>query len=664
MPTNSLDITFPGNLAQVADAATLRAVPTSELSNDSTYLVSNIGLFDFDPSSLAPDNGKSILKPNALTPLQAGRWVYIGIPSIDQAALDAGIAAAAGKAGFAYDAAYPNDTIGNLLRKARGIDVTQPPYNADPADIGPAIMAAAAANPGRYLYLPAGQYDLVTPVVQRLTGAGFLPSLRLFGDGVGVTVINSRVVNASAIDVDTATHGSGPTAGIAYGFHLSGLTLKWAAGANASGVTLRNSYQPLLEDVYVSAFSGSGVRLITTIGDPDANNQPTLRRVRIDNCKIWGLDAPGGSGSGGANESSYLTLENVFIQNCGTDGTTSVPETGGMRWKGQILLATNLAFTLNFNCALYVPNDGKTGQGISITNLTLENNRKRGLFVRDIFNCAINGLQIYQNTAFPGTVGVEFDASTGIAQNIDIRQSVVRVSHGLAYDAFVLGGANVDWKSCHIEPPKWFNFDHVAPGTGQRRFVGWRFPNVRQCGILVVASASTLVFQQNPAASPGHTTPLRLRGPLIDPGEGLTGVASTTGEWVAMDFGNGVALLNTEQTDEGATPTAGIYNVYLYEMSNVLRIRLSKTATAIDPITGYTVKMDDWTKLFIGRVELDANGFKTTAGGYLNAMLVTGSQVGTFGRIWWDGAGKLRGTSGAGLPTSDADGVIIGTQIA
>jgi len=72
----SVDITFPGNLAQVASNDDLRAVPSTYQDGDVLYVVNNPpGLFGFVPASLAADDDENVLRPNDRTPLQAGRWV-------------------------------------------------------------------------------------------------------------------------------------------------------------------------------------------------------------------------------------------------------------------------------------------------------------------------------------------------------------------------------------------------------------------------------------------------------------------------------------------------------------------------------------------------------------------------------------------------------------
>lgn len=73
---NGLNITFPGNLAQVDTAAELRLVPSYLMNDGYLYTALDIGgIFEFDASSLAADDNLTVIKPADRSPLQAGRWV-------------------------------------------------------------------------------------------------------------------------------------------------------------------------------------------------------------------------------------------------------------------------------------------------------------------------------------------------------------------------------------------------------------------------------------------------------------------------------------------------------------------------------------------------------------------------------------------------------------
>lgn len=71
-----VNVTFPGNLAQVQTAADLRGIPSSFIADGDLYLVNGLqGLFEYDPGSIAADDGQDVIRPYDKTPLQAGRWI-------------------------------------------------------------------------------------------------------------------------------------------------------------------------------------------------------------------------------------------------------------------------------------------------------------------------------------------------------------------------------------------------------------------------------------------------------------------------------------------------------------------------------------------------------------------------------------------------------------
>lgn len=75
---NNPTLRFPGNLAQVSNITELRGVSPYEMNDESAILVTAAGLFTFDASSTANDDGVYVIRPNGFTPLQAGRWVKPG----------------------------------------------------------------------------------------------------------------------------------------------------------------------------------------------------------------------------------------------------------------------------------------------------------------------------------------------------------------------------------------------------------------------------------------------------------------------------------------------------------------------------------------------------------------------------------------------------------
>jgi hypothetical protein len=70
------DVDFPSNLPVVASIADLRALPSSDALRGDLYQVRGVGFYSWDAGSLAADDGDAVLRPNDLTPLQAGRWLF------------------------------------------------------------------------------------------------------------------------------------------------------------------------------------------------------------------------------------------------------------------------------------------------------------------------------------------------------------------------------------------------------------------------------------------------------------------------------------------------------------------------------------------------------------------------------------------------------------
>jgi len=73
----SVEVTFPGNLAQVITATDLRELPSLLTDTGTLYIVRALRkVFAFDPGSFAADDASTVIKPDDRTVLQAGRWLY------------------------------------------------------------------------------------------------------------------------------------------------------------------------------------------------------------------------------------------------------------------------------------------------------------------------------------------------------------------------------------------------------------------------------------------------------------------------------------------------------------------------------------------------------------------------------------------------------------
>jgi hypothetical protein len=72
----ALNITFPGNLAQVDAAADLRAIPSTFVKDNYLCIVTDLqGIFTFDPGSTEADDDSDVIRPDDRTGFQPGRWI-------------------------------------------------------------------------------------------------------------------------------------------------------------------------------------------------------------------------------------------------------------------------------------------------------------------------------------------------------------------------------------------------------------------------------------------------------------------------------------------------------------------------------------------------------------------------------------------------------------
>lgn len=533
---------------------------------------------------------------------------------------------------------YP---YGNLLRYGANSSGT--------ADASPALVAAWAQFKagGARAYAPAGTYRMDTEVDWFNGNAGvFVPGPVLVGEGVGVTIFDNRVSSGYMLDIDSDTGNNHATFKGLLGGLLYGFTIKTnAAPASSSGIRLRTAYNFNVEQVHITGMSGNGIVVPCQVGDNDGSNMLKLKHVRIENCAGWGIKADGDSGF---NETSFIEMEHVFIQACGTNNAAATPPSGGMIWKGQILALHQSCFTLNENCALFIPGAAGLGQTVDLQNTTFENNKKRGLYCTGIAAFKGRNIQFYNNNTYTATNACEFDGASFTVRNVDINGVVVRATSGNnAYTAFKISGTNAELQQCRVRNVAWDNFDY----TGQTRFDGWLFDHVPQECQLVVDSTTSLLFRAKQSYATGRVSPLRLRG-------GLGGAPSTTGEWTAFaPSTSGIVATNSGLSN------ATRYYVYLYDNVNVPALEISTSTPVLDTASGYMVKTGDATRLYVGSVLTDGSAQFTTSGtGWLNPEIVWAgaSALGSPYFRWRDSTGDVRVSSTA--PTSDTDGTIVGTQ--
>jgi hypothetical protein len=441
------------------------------------------------------------------------------------------------------------------------------------------------------IFFPSGIYRITRPIVLRIARslphiAAFGAGPRLLGSGLGHTIFDNQIDEGALFDLDGAA-ADGPAFHAALGCRFEGFTIRRTIPTRGgSGIRLRSAFQVGLSDLQIIAMSGDGVIVECREGDHDGSNMIALEQVRIENCRGWGLVA---AAAPNHNEISFIDLDQVSIQGCGTASGDSPPRSGGMKWKGQVCSIRQSGFSANYNCGLFIPGEAGLAQSIDLDATAFENNLGRHILCGGISGFKARNLQFYNNDDHRASVACEFDGRTNSVRSVDIDGVVVRATGGnRPYTAFRIGGQNAELDNCRVRNVVWENCDY----PGQRRFDGWLFDSVRQCCRLQIISASQAVFGPH---GEGNTSPLRLRG-------GAGGAPSRSGEWVAAAMGAGLVV-----DSSGLAPDRP-YNVYLYDDGGVKRLEAVGTPSMLDPASGYFVREDDATRLFVGRLRTGPGG--------------------------------------------------------
>jgi hypothetical protein len=521
-------------------------------------------------------------------------------------------------------------------------------------DTTTAIQAAITASAGRPVYFPAGTYAVNSTLTYTPPSytAAFGPALKMLGDGPLKTIFDNQA-NGPLINMTTPSTGSAFFG--ALGAVLDGFTIKRTLSTTGGvGIKMTAAYNPTVQNVHIIGMSSHGIEIPCVLGDNDGSNMVRLDHVRIENCAGWGVKADGASGF---NETSFLYMQHVFIQACGTYNAAYQPPSGGMIWKGQILTMQQCAFTLNENCGLFIPGAAGLGQTVDLEGTAFENNKARGLFCRGISAFKARNIQFYNNNSYTAAVGCEFEGDSYAIRQIDINGVVVRATSGNnPYTAFKLSGVNTDFDTCRVRNVVWDNFDFA----GQTRFNGWQFdPVPTDEYILQIASSVEVYVRPNTYIGKGNKIPLRLQGPR---NQGGVGVASTSGEWITHQLDYSGIYYNPATLPIVAGTR---YWLYLYDNNNVPTLEASSTAApTTDTTSGYAVKTGDATRYYVGSIVGGAsNGTVATTGtGWVNPTVVANGFTNAQAYLWTDALGKLRIKSDGTLPTSSTDGTIVGTQ--
>ena len=334
-------------------------------------------------------------------------------------------------------------------------------------DATSAIQAALDAAEGRPVYVPAGTYAVQSTITLTSYGTStFRQGCQLIGDGIGKTIFDNQVSSGPMLNlISSGTAGNH----FSMGAQLSGFNvIRTTAETDQIAIKIITSYMVRLEQIHINGMTGKGIHIPTILGDFDGSNMVTLNQVRIENCSGWGIDAVGDANR---NELSFVQMNQVFIQACGTNDGLAIPTSGGMTWKGQIMTMEQCAFTICENVAFYVVGQAGLGQTVDLQSTTFENNNKKSVLVTGVKMFRGRNIQFYNNDGYTATNGIEFDASSFVISHVDLNGVVVRATSGNnAYTAFKISGANADLSNCSVQNVAWDVFDY----GGQVRQSGFK----------------------------------------------------------------------------------------------------------------------------------------------------------------------------------------------
>lgn len=614
----------------------------------------------------------------------------------------------AGLVGFAYDRAYAQGTIGAMLR-GKYIDMTQKPYNCDKTGVSDCSAACAQAwadFPGIAQYYPAGTYRFNSTVLfaTATTWGVFSPGPKIIGDGIGKTFFDTRVSNGPLFDVDSITHGGPYSASL--GSLFEGFNIITNTTPTLSiGIRGLNAYQMIIRHVVIKGMTAYGIHLQNGAYDDDGWNMVHFHNVWLEDNKIWGIKADGATAPVGRNEGSYTFLNQVFFQtNGGTVTSSNPPTSGGMIWKGQVLVIENSGWANGTaNCGLYIKGGPGLGNTVDLRNITFENTFGWGLFCDGVDLLKGRNIQFYNNTVYTCDTMCEFDASANIIRNVDIDGVIVRNAglnmtgsiagtvmtisavaagklvvgsrvwgagiatgtvvtslgtgtggigtYNVSPSQTVTGPVNIKGRSTTAFKISGNNAEYDSCRVrnvswenhefpDQARFNGWHFDGIVNQCELAVGSPGSLLLRPKT----GKKVPYRLRG-------SIGGVPTQTGEWVEHEIPSGGIGI--------AAPGGGavVYYVYLYDNSGAPALELSTTGPSTDPVSGYQVKGTDYARYFLGRVATDGSGqFLTSGTGWLNPTPISSGQIGTSAWMWYSNTPAGLRYTNVTMPTSDGDG--------
>jgi hypothetical protein len=200
-----------------------------------------------------------------------------------------------------------------LTNELTSAEITDIATQAGLIDVSAKLNALIAEANGREVYLPQGGRVRCDSTISLVTSSAsaFVPGLKLFGTGWDSTMLDSRVANGPAIQVDTTTGFKFQRGIILDGMQI---TAQYGTGATCDGIELRRAYDFYTGDVYFNDLR-RGIYNKVILNDQDSSNNFTIsNKTRFNNCRKWAFDH---EPIAGQNDTSLLIWE-AFIQGCGT----------------------------------------------------------------------------------------------------------------------------------------------------------------------------------------------------------------------------------------------------------------------------------------------------------------------------------------------------------
>lgn len=193
------------------------------------------------------------------------------------------------------------------------------------------------------LLLGIGTY-IVTVEQAYATSVNHSQGLRVFGAGMGATIIDNRVANGSAFYLDGS--GGGSTFNVFQrntelrDFQITGSA---TSPANSAGISLRSNHQVRIDNVWVQDVSSHGFQIVNELQDTDAVANLTMTNCRSISNDGWGFYV--------GNPVTQTASGNFIFNNC----EFVFNGLGGMRAVGQQWTIVGGSITYNTGYGIYAP---------------------------------------------------------------------------------------------------------------------------------------------------------------------------------------------------------------------------------------------------------------------------------------------------------------------